>query len=68
MSIASRRKQLGLSQADVAKALNVDQSAVHLWETGKAKPATKRLIPLAALLKCTVDELLNGESTPEAKA
>lgn len=49
MSIASRRKQLGLSQADVARALNVDQSAVHLWETGKAKPATKRLIPLASL-------------------
>lgn len=67
MSIASRRKQLGLSQADVGKALNVDQSAVHLWETGKAKPATKRLIPLAALLKCTVDELLNSDNTPEAK-
>lgn len=67
MSIASRRKQLGLSQADVAKELNVDQSAVHLWETGKAKPATKRLIPLAALLRCTVDELLNGDNTPEAK-
>ena len=50
MSIASRRKQLGLSQADVARALNVDQSAVHLWEAGKAKPATKRLIPLASLL------------------
>lgn len=67
MSIASKRKKLGLSQADVAKALDVDQSAVHLWEAGKARPATKRLIPLAALLKCTVDELLNDNSTPEAK-
>lgn len=50
MDIAYRRKQLGLSQADVAKELNVDQSTVHLWETGKAKPATKRLIPLASFL------------------
>ena len=31
MSIAYRRKQLGLSQADVARKLGVDQSAVHLW-------------------------------------
>lgn len=65
MSIANRRKQLGLSQADVARELGVDQSAVHLWETGKAKPSTKRLIPLALLLKCTVEDILNNDNSPE---
>lgn len=67
MGIAYRRKQLGLSQADVAKELNVDQSAVHLWETGKAKPATKRLIPLASLLKCTVEDLLSSDDAQKGE-
>lgn len=67
MSIAYRRKQLGLSQADVARKLGVDQSAVHLWETGKAKPSAKRLVPLASLLKCTVEEVLNNDISQETE-
>lgn len=63
MSILSRRKELGLTQADLARALNVDQTAVCNWESGKNKPATKRLVKLAAVLRCTVDELLTQEET-----
>ena len=66
MGIAERRRALGFSQADVAKELGVDQTAVHSWEVGKTMPAAKRLPALAKLLNCTIDELLQeAESEKE---
>ena len=59
MNIESRRKALGLTQGDIAKKLGVDQSSVHLWESGKTKPRVDTLIKLAKLLKCTVNDLLD---------
>ncbi len=50
MGIASKRRQLGLSQNDLAKMLGVDQTAVSNWEKGKAMPATKRLPVIAKIL------------------
>lgn len=61
MGIAERRRALGLSQADVAKEIGVDQTAVHSWEVGKTMPAAKRLPALAKLLNCSIDELLQSE-------
>lgn len=58
MSLADRRRALQLSQAEVARALNVDQSAVHLWEVGKTKPQAAKLPLLADLLQCSIEELL----------
>ena len=66
MGIASKRKQLGLSQSDLGKMLGVDQTAVHNWEKGKAMPAAKRLPAIARILNCSVDELLSDdEESPE---
>ncbi len=62
MGIASRRKQLGLSQYDLAKMLGVDQTAVHNWERGKAMPTAKRLPAIAKILNCSVDDLLQEEA------
>lgn len=59
MNIEPRRKALGLTQVDIAKKLGVDQSSVHLWESGKTKPRVDTLIKLAELLKCTVNDLLD---------
>ena len=61
MGIASKRRQLGLSQSDLARMLGVDQTAVHNWEKGKAMPAAKRLPAIAKILNCTVDDLLSDE-------
>ena len=52
MSFAAARKSTGLSQAEAARELGVDQSAVCLWETGKT---------LATLYGCSVDELLRED-------
>lgn len=54
------RLKAGLTQDEVAKKMNVDQSAVHLWETGKIRIARKHHKRLAKLYKCTVDELFAG--------
>lgn len=64
MGIASKRRQLGLSQSDLAKMLGVDQTAVHNWEKGKAMPAAKRLPAIAKILNCTVDDLLTPDDEP----
>lgn len=66
MGIASKRRQLGLSQAELAKMLGVDQTAVHNWESGKAMPAAKRLPVIARILQCSVDELLSVDKESSA--
>lgn len=57
MNIAKLRKRAGYTQKDLAKLLNVDQSAVSKWESGAAKPLKKLHEPLARALGCTVEEL-----------
>lgn len=52
------RQSAGLRQEDVAKKLDVDQTAVSNWERGKNKPCTKYHKKLAKLYGCTVEQLL----------
>lgn len=61
LNIKNIREQAGLTQAEVAKALNVGQSAVAAWETGQALPRADKLIDIAKLLNCTIEELLKKE-------
>ena len=61
MKIAEMRKSAGFTQETLAKKMNVDQSTVSLWESGKSKPQRKLHKKLAKLLCCTVDELLKEE-------
>lgn len=50
-----------LTQEMVANELGIDRSTVAKWETGAASPRTDKLLQLARLLNCTVDELLSEE-------
>lgn len=61
MNIKNIREQAGLTQVEVAKALNVGQSAVAAWETGRTLPRADKLIDIAKLLNCTIEELLKKE-------
>lgn len=61
MSFVSARERVGMTQAEVAKAMGVDQSAVSFWETGRTAPRASLLVKLAGLYCCTVDELLKEE-------
>lgn len=56
--IKRRREALNLRQMDVAEALGVDRSTVASWETGRASPEARLILPLAKLLKIPADDLL----------
>jgi transcriptional regulator with XRE-family HTH domain len=53
-----RREALNLRQMDVAEALGVERSTVASWETGRASPEARLILPLAQLLKVPADDLL----------
>lgn len=61
MTLKERRQKAGLLQVDVAERLEVDQTAVSKWETGKSKPVKKYLKKLAVLYDCSADDLLREE-------
>lgn len=56
--LKSLRNESTITQAELAKALNVTRSAVALWETDKTDPDIQNLIAIAKYFKITVDELL----------
>lgn len=58
-SIQKRRTEAKLSQWELANLLSIDRSTVAKWETGKALPRADKLMDLARILNCSIDELLN---------
>lgn len=58
--IAARRKELGLSQEELAERLHVTDKAVSKWETGRGMPGIESLEPLAEALGLSVSEILSG--------
>jgi SOS-response transcriptional repressor LexA len=65
--VSSRRKELGLSQADLARAVGVSRGSVNKWEKGDISIKSNNLPPLAKALKCDVNWLLNGQESPDPK-
>ena len=57
--ITSKRKRLGMTQAEIAARLNVSFQAVSKWENGTL-PNVEILVELAGLLHTSVDEILQG--------
>ena len=54
------RKQAGLTQSELGKAVRVKQSAVSNWETGKTKLKVVDLPKVAAALHASLDQLFHG--------
>ena len=63
--IARRRKELGLTQEQLAGALNISYQAVSKWENELSSPDISTLPLLADTLGLTLDELF-GRETIEA--
>ena len=61
--IAQCRKDLGLTQQQLADAVGVTYKAVSRWETGRGFPDAIYLQPLAQALKLSITEIVNGERT-----
>ena len=59
--IASKRKEQGLTQLQLAEKLCITDRAVSKWETGKSLPDASLMPELCKLLKITINDLLCGE-------
>lgn len=56
--ISKRRREMGLTQNQLAKSLNISFQSVSKWENGASYPDIEMLPKLAAALSTTVDALL----------
>lgn len=59
--IASRRKEKGLTQVQLAEMLGITDRAISKWENGRAMPDSSIMLELCDILGITVNELLSGE-------
>ncbi len=62
------RREQNISQADLAKAFDVHQTAICQWENGRANPDFEKLKRIAAFFGVTVDYLLENEVAQEVSA
>jgi transcriptional regulator with XRE-family HTH domain len=70
LRFAERRKALGLSQENLAEALEVETSTVARWERGETTPVPWHRPRLAKAFKVSVEEvaeMLNGNGAPAAR-
>lgn len=58
--IAARRKELGMTQAELAQKLYVTDKAVSRWERGVGLPDVNSLQPLSEALELTLVELMQA--------
>ena len=63
--IRALREKAGLNQADLAKIIGVDRTAVIKWELADVFPRADKLPQLADALHCTIDALF-GRGQPSA--
>ena len=67
--IRERRQQLGLSQAELAERVGLDQRQISQFENGQGNPTTATLISLAKTLDTSIDWIVgmtnNMGKTPE---
>lgn len=62
-NIRKRRIELGLTQGELAQLMIVTQGAVAQWENSISMPTVEKLIRLAEILKCPIDDLLRNQDT-----
>lgn len=61
------RKKSGLSQKEFAAILNVHQTAVSQWETGRTTPDIEILSRMANLFNTTIDEITGNTNARKGK-
>ncbi len=61
-TICRLRTKAGLSQNDLAQALEVSRQSVSKWETGASVPELDKLVKMAGLFGVSLDELVKGKA------
>ncbi len=65
--IKAYRKEKGLSQEQMAEALNVSRQAITKWESGKGLPDIENLIVLSRTFGVSLDEMVGEEASFQEK-
>ncbi len=63
--IAEKRKQLGMTQKDLADQVGLTDKAVSKWERGKSVPDSAVLDEICHILHISFNEYLSGEDIPD---
>lgn len=64
--IAQKRKELGITQRQLAEQLGVSDKTISKWECGKSMPDYSIMQSICQILQVSVNELLAGETLMEA--
>ena len=67
-TITRLRTQRGLSQGDLAEALEVSRQSVSKWETNASVPDLEKLVKLSRFFDISLDELVTGETPPQSES
>lgn len=60
--IKELRKAAGLSQAELARRLDVTRSSVNAWEMGLSAPTTQYVVGMCKLFRVSADYILGTEA------
>ena len=63
--IAHKRKELGITQKELAEKLNVSDKTLSRWETGKQIPDALTVLEIAKALNMTINEIYGMEQKEE---
>ena len=59
------RKQAKMTQAQVAKAIEISQQGYAYWEQGKKRPSHDNLMKIAKLFNVSIDTLISNDKTDD---
>ncbi|MCL2079910.1 MAG: helix-turn-helix domain-containing protein [Oscillospiraceae bacterium] len=60
------RKEKGMSQENLAEALDVSRQAISKWESGQSYPETEKLLTLSEMFGVTLDSLIRDGDIQQA--
>ena len=60
-NLLALRKERGIGQVELAKAIGVSKGIISLWENGLREPSLESLVSLALFFDITTDELIGYE-------
>ncbi|WP_240765999.1 helix-turn-helix domain-containing protein [Escherichia coli] len=63
VNLRTQRESCGLTTAELARLLDLDEEIIIQWESGEYEPTISMLIPLANVLGCDPLSLLNENNT-----
>lgn len=59
-AIARIRIERGMTQQELAEKIGVTYSNVSRWERGEVSPTIKSMLKIAAVLGCSLDDLVDA--------